>query len=103
MEPSFQPKPLSGTRAAGFSSSSTTAPIELAGIMDLVTVLPNQPSSTAILNNSMTYIINVASYRSALLDAIPEPSTFRTCLSGLLVAAAALLLRRRAQATRESR
>lgn len=76
---------------------------ELAGIMDLVTVLPNQPASTAILNNSMTYSIDVASYRSVILDTIPEPSAFRMGLAGLLVTVAAVFLRRPAQATRLSR
>jgi hypothetical protein len=74
---------------------------ELAGIMDLVTVLPNQPANTAILNNSLTYSIDVASYRSAILDAVPEPASLRMCLlAGLLFA---MILRRRFQATSESR
>lgn len=55
---------------------------ELAGVMDLVTTLPNQPSNTAILNNSLTYSIDVASYRTAILDAVPEPQGFWLLILG---------------------
>jgi hypothetical protein len=55
---------------------------ELAGVMDLVTTLPNQPANTAILNNSLTYSIDVASYRSAILDSIPEPGEFWLLILG---------------------
>lgn len=46
---------------------------ELAGVIDLVTTLPNQPANTAILNYSKTYSIDIASYRSAILNSVPEP------------------------------
>jgi hypothetical protein len=55
---------------------------ELAGVMDLVTTLPNQPANTAILNNSLTYSIDIATYRSAILDAVPEPGEFWLLILG---------------------
>ena len=55
---------------------------ELAGVMNLVTTLPNQPANTDILNNSLTYSIDIASYRSAILDSVPEPREFMLFMLG---------------------
>lgn len=80
---------------------------ELAGLMDLVTTLPNQPANTAILNSSLTYSIDVASYRSAILDAVPEPSSYALVGLGgfllLLGCRSQVFGMRNSQATRLSR
>jgi hypothetical protein len=55
---------------------------ELAGVINSVTRFPNQPANTAILNNSLTYSINVASYRSAILNSVPEPGEFWLLILG---------------------
>jgi len=54
---------------------------QLAGIMDLVTAYSGQPDNTAVFGN-VTYSIDVASYRSAILNSIPEPGEFWLLILG---------------------
>jgi hypothetical protein len=54
---------------------------QLAGIMDLVTAYSGQPDNTAVFGN-VTYSIDVASYRSAILNSIPEPGEFWLLIFG---------------------
>ena len=58
---------------------------ELAGVIDLVTTLPNQPANTTILNNSFTYSIDIATYREQIIavTGVPEPSVWMLLLTGL--------------------
>jgi hypothetical protein len=97
----FSTQAAQGDSGGGVFKLLDNGTYELAGVMDLVTVFPNQPANTAILYNSLTYSIDMASYRSAILDAVPEPETSRMCLLALLLAV--VTLRRRHQATSESR
>lgn len=55
---------------------------ELAGVINSVWRVPGQPVNTAILNNSLTYSIDVASYRSAILNSVPEPVEFWLLILG---------------------
>ena len=54
---------------------------QLAGIMDLVAKYSGQPDNTAVFGN-VTYSIDVASYRSAILNSVPEPSEFWLLILG---------------------
>jgi hypothetical protein len=54
---------------------------QLAGIMDLVENYSGQPDNTAVFGN-LTYSIDVASYRSAILDSVPEPGEFWLLILG---------------------
>jgi len=54
---------------------------QLAGIMDLVTKYSGQPDNTAVFGN-VTYSIDVASYRSAILNSVPEPGEFWLLILG---------------------
>jgi len=49
--------------------------------MDLVTKYSGQPDNTAVFGN-VTYSIDVASYRSAILNSVPEPGEFWLLILG---------------------
>ncbi|HEX7261972.1 MAG TPA: trypsin-like serine protease [Luteolibacter sp.] len=67
---------------------------ELAGVLDLQGTYNNQPGETAVFGN-VTYAIDVASYRTQILAAVPEPSSF-TLLAGAALLLGAIRRRKRA-------
>lgn len=67
---------------------------ELAGVLDLQGTFNNQPGETAVFGDA-TYAIDVASYRTQILAAIPEPSSF-TLLGGSALLFAAIRRRKSA-------
>ena len=70
---------------------------ELAGSIVTVGTYPAQPSNTAVYND-LTYAANISQYRTAILNAVPEPR-----VSGLILLAGAIFAtnRRTRSRTRE--
>jgi hypothetical protein len=67
---------------------------ELAGILSAVATFEGQPAGTAMVGN-LTFGVNIANYRSAILTAIPEPADFAVWISAAAGAFVAWRRRRR--------
>lgn len=68
---------------------------ELAGVMAYIDTFSGQPGSTAVVGNQ-TDFVNLASYRGAILAAIPEPAHVALALGAAFAAVAGWHRRRRA-------
>jgi hypothetical protein len=66
---------------------------ELAGVMAYIGTYNSQPGSTAVFGNT-TESVDISHYRSAILTAIPEPSTY-AALAGLTALGFTVYRRRR--------
>jgi len=108
----FQPSSNNGQAATGdsgggvFTYNSTTGLYELSGVMDLVGNYPNQPSDTSVYYfnyggtgyaGDATYSIDVATYRSQILAAAPEPQPLLLLLGFGVTGALAFARRRKAR------
>ena len=63
--------------------------MELAGIMGAIGTFSGQPSGTAVFGD-ITYAVDIASYQSAILAAIPEPAEAGLWCAGLIAIATLL-------------
>jgi hypothetical protein len=54
---------------------------ELAGLLVAIDIYSNQPP--AAVYGNITYAVDIAQYRSQILNAIPEPAPFALMLGGL--------------------
>lgn len=81
----FDPVIDEGQAAAGDSGGGVfDGAGNLVGLMHAIGTFEDQPASTAVFGN-LTYIADIATYRQAIIDAIPEPSTVTLLLVGASV------------------
>ena len=81
-----------GHAAVGDSGGGVFVGGELVGLMHAIGGFEDQPGETAVYGN-VTYIADLATYKSAILAAIPEPT-----MLPILSAAMLLVSRRRKSA-----
>lgn len=80
--------------SGGATFAKTGGVWELVGINDALGTYTNQPGSTAIVGDG-SYSTDIFTYRSQILAAVPEPSTYGLLGAGALAVSAIMRRRRR--------